>query len=127
MDVKTTFIIVIFLQFLDISFTFKILSMYRQYNPEDKDWYDLEFNKTARLIFKKFGLGKKSFILNIITTSFYMTLVFGLIYILNFDMEFFVYAAFGGLTFLNVSHYEHYKRLKEKLKETNNDINKEEK
>ncbi len=132
MDVKAAFIIVIILQFLDISFTFKILSMYRKYNPEDKDWADLEFNKTARLIFKKFGLGKKSFILNIITTSFYMTLIFGLVYILNFDMQFFVYAAFGGLAFLNVSHYEHYKRLKEKLRdasnEANNDIiNKEEK
>jgi hypothetical protein len=48
-----------------------------------------------------------------------MVIFFGTIYEFGFDMAFFVYAAFGGLTAINISHYEHYRRLKEKLKETN--------
>ncbi len=117
MNVKSAFLIVVILQFMDIVYTYKILKLYRIYNPEDKDWPDLEFNRNARWVFKKYGLGKKSFIINIIHSAILMTTFFGMIYILNFDIVFFVYAAFGGLAFVNISHYEHHKRLKEKLSE----------
>ncbi len=119
MNVKFIFIIVVILQSLDIVFTYRILKIYRLYNPEDKDWADLEFNKSARWIFKKYGLGNKSFIINVIYTAILMMIFFATIYMLKFDIEFFVYATFGGLLVVNISHYEHYKRLKLKLKETN--------
>ena len=119
MNVKFIFIIVIILQSLDIIYTYRILKLYRLYNPEDKDWADLEFNKSARWIFNKYGLGKKSFIINTVYTAILMIIFFTMIYILGFDMEFFVYATLGGLLVMNISHYEHYKRLKQKLKETN--------
>ena len=117
MNVELAFVMVVILQFLDIVFTYKILSLYRIYNPEDKDWADLEFNKNTRWILQKYGLGKKSFIISVIYTAILMTIFFTTIYILDFDIVFFVYAIFGGLTYLNISHYEHYKRLKIKLKE----------
>ena len=119
MNVKLAFIVVVILQFLDIVYTYSILKLYISYNPEDKDWADLEFNKSARWVFKKYGLGKKSFIINVVYTAILMLIFFSTVYILNFDMKFFVYATFGGLAVVNISHYEHYKRLKEKLKETN--------
>lgn len=119
MNVKLAFIVVVILQFLDIVYTYRILKLYRLYNPGDKDWADLEFNKSARWIFKKYGLGKRSFIINTIYTAILMIIFFATIYILGFDIEFFVYAVFGGLLVVNISHYEHYKRLKLKLKETN--------
>lgn len=119
MNVKFAFIIVVILQSLDIMYTYMILKLYRLYNPGDKDWADLEFNKSARWIFKKYGLGKKSFIINTIYTAILMIVFFTTIYMLKFDMEFFVYASFGGLSVINISHYGHYRRLKEKLKETN--------
>ena len=115
MDVRFAFVVVIILSFLDIVYTYKILKLYRIYNPEDKDWSDLEFNRSARWILKKYGLGKKSFIINIIHTAVLMTVFFGTIYMLDLDIIFFVYAAFGGLTFVNISHYAHYKKLKEKI------------
>ena len=118
MDVKFAFVAVIILSLLDIIFTYKILKLYRIYNPEDKDWSDLEFNKSTRLVLKKYGLGKKSFIINIVHTAVLMTVFFGGVYILGLDIVFFVYAAFGGYAFVNISHYAHYQRLKEKLKET---------
>lgn len=119
MSIEFAFIVVVILQFLDIIYTYRILKLYRLYNPEDKDWADLEFNKSARWIFKKYGLGKKSFIINVIYTVILMIVFFTSIYILKLDMTFFVYAAFGGLLFVNISHYEYYKRLKQKLKEIN--------
>lgn len=119
MDVKFAFIGVVILSFIDIVYTYKILRLYRIYNPKDKDWPDLEFNKSARWIFKKYGLGKKSFIINVIHSAILMAVFFGTIYILDFDIIFFVYAVFGGLTFVNISHYAYYQKLKEKLKETN--------
>lgn len=119
MDVRFAFVIVVILQFLDIVYTYRILKLYRLYNPEDKDWADLEFNKSARWIFKKHGLGKKSFIINTIYTAILMIVFFTSVYIFGFDMTFFAYAILGGLTFVNISHYDHYRRLKEKLKETN--------
>ena len=115
MNVRLAFVVVIILSFLDIVYTYKILRLYRIYNPEDKDWPDLEFNNSARWILKKYGLGKKSFIINVVHTVILMTVFFGAIYILSLDMEFFVYAAFGGLAFVNISHYMHYERLKEKI------------
>lgn len=48
MNVKFAFVIVVILQFLDIIYTYRILKLYRLYNPQDKDWADLEFNKSAR-------------------------------------------------------------------------------
>ncbi len=40
MNVKFAFIIVVILQSLDIIYTYRILKLYRLYNPEDKDWVD---------------------------------------------------------------------------------------
>ena len=117
MDVIFAFVVVIILSFLDIVYTYKILRLYRIYNPEDKDWSDLEFNKSARWVLKKYGLGKKSFIISIVHTAILMTVFFGGIYMLGLDIVFFVYAAFGGLAFVDISHYMHHERLKEKLKE----------
>lgn len=115
MDVKAALIIVAFLSLLDITFTQKILAMYRKYNPKDENWADLEINRSARRIYKKYGLGNKSLIIQIIHAAVLMTTFFGLIYIFDFDLEFFAYAALGALTFVNISHYEHYKRLKKEL------------
>ena len=84
-------------------------------NPDDDEWADLEFNKSARLIFKKYGLSKKSFIMQIISSLFFITIFFGTIYIFNFDLEFFVYSAFGGVAYVNIHHYAHYEKLKEEL------------
>jgi len=122
MDVGFALFVVIFLQFLDIWFTHRILSLYRRVNPEDEDWADLEFNKNARLIFKKYGLSKTSFAMQIISTSVLMIVFFGMIYIFDFDLTFFVYAAFGALTYVNIHHYAHYEKLKESLqKQLNNE------
>lgn len=87
MDVKFAFIVVVILQSLDIVYTYRILKLYRLYNPEDKDWTDIEFNKSARWIFKKYGLGKKSFIINVIHTTILMVVFFTTIYTLEFDIK----------------------------------------
>lgn len=116
MDVKSALVIVVILQFMDISFTHKILSMYRKLNPEDENWADLEINKSARRIFKMYGLTKASFIMQAISSAIFLIVFFGMIYILSFDLQFFAYAAFGGLTYVNVHHYSEYTRLKELLK-----------
>lgn len=117
MNVRFVLVFVIILQFLDIAFTYKILSMYRKLHPEDENWADLEFNKNARRTLKRYGLGKRSFIIQVISTAILMTTFFGGIYILDFDLEFFVYACFGGLTYVNISHYGHYEVYKKLLKE----------
>lgn len=112
MNIYLAIIIMAILSILDNIFTYKILAIYRKNNPEDKNWADLEINKTARLIFKKYGLSKKSFVIQIITTFIFVIVFFGLIYIFNFDLEFFVYAAIGALAMVNIIHYEYYKRSK---------------
>lgn len=112
MNIYFTFALIIILLLLDNIFTYKILTIYRKYNPEDENWADLEINDTGRLILKKYGLTKKSFVIQIITTAILTTTFFGLIYIFDFDIEFFVYATFGGLVVTNYIHYTYYKRLK---------------
>jgi len=115
MNVKSAIVAIAFLQLLDIIFTYKILSIYIKLNPEDKNWPELEFNKRARDVFKKYGLGKTGFMIQIISTTIIMSTFFAMIYILNFDLEFFTYAIFGGLTYVNIHHYNHYYKLKEQL------------
>lgn len=112
MDVKSALIIVVFLSLLDIVFTHEILKIHIRRNPNDKNWPELEMNRNAKWVFKRYGLGITSLMLNIAHSLILMTIFFGFVYIFNWDLAFFVYTILGGLAFVNISHYEHYKRLK---------------